>query len=65
MGSASSKPKRLLYIMPHSEPEEESGEELASVPPKNFNQLTLEKFLDEMICEIHKVITNLNLMQTR
>lgn len=58
MGAATSKPKRLSYIMPDPEPEEELDEELSSDPAVNFNQPTVAKFLDEMRKEIRKVITN-------
>ncbi|XP_026325303.1 putative inorganic phosphate cotransporter [Hyposmocoma kahamanoa] len=52
MGANNSKPKRLSYIMPDPEPEEEIDEELSSDPAVNFNQPTVNKFLDEMRKEI-------------
>lgn len=54
LGSANSKAKRLSYIIPDTEPEEE----LSIDPTEIFNQPTVAKFLDEMRKEIRKVITN-------
>lgn len=53
-GSASNKPKRLSYIIPDTELEED----MSCDPTEIFNQPTVTKFLDQMRKEIRKVVTD-------
>lgn len=58
MGAASSKPKRISFIMPDPVQDEEPEDEPSPDPAEIINQPAFAKFMDEIRKEIRKVITN-------
>ncbi|KAJ2937747.1 hypothetical protein O0L34_g19142 [Tuta absoluta] len=57
IGSNSSKPKRLSFIMPDPEPEEEMEDEPILDAAEILRQPAVAKFMDEMRKEIRKIVT--------